>query len=1788
MTPSRSLLRVRTAILAATSLAIACLALTATAPAAQANIAGTNVVISEVYGGGGNSGATFTHDFIELYNPTGAAVSLAGWSVQYRSTSGNTAQLTNLTGSIAAGGHYLVQEATQAAVGAPLPTPNVTGAIAMAAGSGQVILANDTVAVTAVGNFATAPPRPANVVDMVGYGTAASFETQNTGTALTSSTSAQRAANGADTDQNNPDFTEATPVPQNGSVGPTPLSLVDPPDQSSEVGETITGPTLTVNGGVSPYTFAVTAGASPPGITLGSGTGTFGGVPTTDGTYNFSVTVTDSAGSPASDTKAIQWTITPAPTTTTPIADIQGTGATTPLDGQSVIAEGEVTAVYATRGLNGFFIQTPGADTANASDAIFVFAGSSFSPYPAIGDSVRVTGTAGEFGGQTQISQTNVSGIADLPGSVTPKTSVPGAACALPGTGCDTLATLAADREAMEGELIQPTAPWTVTDAYDFSPFWPGVAAGGGHFGEIGLAANSTQPLVAPTEVIDAQASAAITARTNYNNAHRLILDDGSSLNYTTAANTGTSFPWLTAGHAVRVGAEVTFPAPVVFTARNTDWRLIPTTPVTGAPTGTQPQIEQTRDDFDQGPADVGGDVKLATFNVLNFFPTTGVEYVAAGGGNGCSYFNDRAGAPVTTNQCGNPNLSSGNGPRGAANETNLTRQRDKIVAAINTANADVVSLEELENSVKFGKPRDFAIDALVTALNADVGAGTWAAVPSPSPANLPPTADQDVIRSGFIYKPANVALVGGSVVLADESGPGGNFEDAREPLAQAFKKAGTPDSEAFAVIVNHFKSKGSGTPDPDGQGNADDRRELQAQSLVTFADEFKTLRGITRVFLAGDFNAYSHEDPIDILNGAGYTNLESTIDPEEKSYNFDGQIGSLDHVLANGPALADVADVDVWQINSYESVYYEYSRFNYNITQLYAANPFRSSDHNPEVIGIDVADAPTTAEIQILGTNDFHGRIQNDAASASAGAGVLAGAVKQLRVANPNTVFAAAGDLIGASTFESFIAKDKPTIDALNEAGLDVSSVGNHEFDQGYDDLVNRVMADYDAEDNPYGGAEWKYLGANVKFRDSGDPALDGTWIKEMDGVQVGFVGAVTEHLNELVSPGGISEIEVTDIVDATNDAADALVAEGADVVVLLVHEGAPNTNCTTMDDDPTSDFGSIVTGVNENVDAIVSGHTHLEYNCSFPVAEWAGDADHPVKDRPVVSSGQYGIALNKLVFTVDKATGTVESVTQNVLKLKTCTPVAPQTACGAPPATPWTNNYPTDGPTQAIVNAAVAQAEVLGAVPLGQIAGPFKRGVVAAGTENRGAESNLGNLVAEVQRWATSSPTTGSAEIAFMNPGGLRADMVGSGAGSAKTVSFKQAATVQPFANTLVNMTLNGAQIKQALEQQWQPTGSSRPFLKLGISEGFKYTYDPQAPAGSRIGTMWLNGVPVTPAATFSVTVNSFLATGGDNFGAFAGGTDKRDTGKTDLQGMVDYLDEFANVAEGDDPLPVDSSQRAVGIHFPAGAPASYHPGQHVVFDVSSWSMSNGTDVKDTAVRVLRNGALIGTVSLDNTVAATPFDETGKATVDVVVPGGLTDTMTLDLVGANTGTRTSVTVDVDKAPTTLTVADASVEWGKVASLLVTVNGGTRIPTGTIDAFEGSTLVATGRLNSAGRAQMKVPAKALLPGVHTLRFVYSGDSFYDTSDANAQLDGGQGRPDGHGRQPVLPVRLEPDGTGHHHRWRSRAHPGRRRDDLPGWHRARHGAGDQPGRRRAARHEGTPGGQPQPDGQLLG
>ena len=305
-----------------------------------------------------------------------------------------------------------------------------------------------------------------------------------------------------------------------------------------------------------------------------------------------------------------------------------------------------MTAAYPTGGFNGFYIQTPGADTADASDAIFVYGGSGgFASYPAIGDSVDVTGTVGENFGKTQIASATWSPHGSSLGTVTAKTVVPGTDCALPGSACDNAAALDTAREAAEGEAFQPTGNWTLTDVYDGGPFYAAGTqlqlelrrAGRGR-GEHQAAGRADRALRRPDPGGPDDEPAGVERRAPDHRRRRFehqLLDDA----------TGSPFPWMTPTNVPRVGAAITFPAPTILIKDFSQWRLLPSSQVVGAPSATQPQLQQTRA-ANAAPQNVGGDVKLATFNVLNFFPTDGNEYVAAGGGNACTYFTDRAGQP--------------------------------------------------------------------------------------------------------------------------------------------------------------------------------------------------------------------------------------------------------------------------------------------------------------------------------------------------------------------------------------------------------------------------------------------------------------------------------------------------------------------------------------------------------------------------------------------------------------------------------------------------------------------------------------------------------------------------------------------------------------------------------------------------------------------------------------------------------------------------------------------------------------------------------------------------------------------------------------------------------------------------------------------------------------------------------------------------------------------------------------------------------------------------------------
>lgn len=512
---------------------------------------------------------------------------------------------------------------------------------------------------------------------------------------------------------------------------------------------------------------------------------------------------------------------------------------------------------------------------------------------------------------------------------------------------------------------------------------------------------------------------------------------------------------------------------------------------------------------------------------------------------------------------------------------------------------------------------------------------------------------------------------------------------------------------------------------------------------------------------------------------------------------------------------------------------------------------------------------APGTFTLDILDINDFHGRIAQD--RDSAGAAILAGAVDTLRAANPNTLFVSAGDNIGASTFASASQKDAPTIEALGAGGLDVSTVGNHEFDRGFKDLKGRVIQSY-AKASGQDGADFA-LGANVYDKATGEPALKEYAIREVNGVNVGFIGTVTADVPSLVTPTGIKDLTFGNELEAVNRVAKQLsdgdtTNDEASVIVVLSHNGSENTSCGTIAAEKTT-YGELVRGASEQVDAIVSGHTHQPYNC-----EIAGPTG---TERPVVQADQYGTTLGKISLEVDEASGEVASSSTELL------PLAIKDDAGE-----WVYT-PNKSVTQ-IVDTAITESEKVGNQKIGQISADILRGGKEPGSD-RGVESTLGNTVADIHLWATSNEdfAGAKAQIAFMNAGGLRADLL---YGKDGTVSYKAAADVQPFANTLKTFDLTGAQIREALEQQWQPNGSERSKLQLGISDGLSYTYVEKAPRGEHIKDITFNGEPLDEKATFHVVANAFLAAGGDNFAAFAEGTNQADSGQIDLDATVNYF--------------------------------------------------------------------------------------------------------------------------------------------------------------------------------------------------------------------------------------------------------------------------------------------------------
>lgn len=593
---------------------------------------------------------------------------------------------------------------------------------------------------------------------------------------------------------------------------------------------------------------------------------------------------------------------------------------------------------------------------------------------------------------------------------------------------------------------------------------------------------------------------------------------------------------------------------------------------------------------------------------------------------------------------------------------------------------------------------------------------------------------------------------------------------------------------------------------------------------------------------------------------------------------------------------------------------------------------------------------APGDVSIDVYTINDFHGHLEQNLSSGEAGAASIATAVASFRAANPNATLVSAGDNISGSPFISQALNDEPTIDVLNQIGVSVTSLGNHEFDHGRSDVDGRIS---DRSNFPY-------ISANLFDTATGEHAYAPYNVQTFDGVKVGFIGAVTEDLPTLVNPDGINTLKVAGIVESVNAAAAELkdgIDDGengeADVLVLLMHEGAASATANLTD--PNTVFGEIVTGTAPSVDAIASAHTHNLYAQNVTVGS---------KTLPVLQTASYGTNLGHFNFQVNPTSKAISSSTAETIPL-----VVKGVAA-----------YAQDPTVAAIVADAKQRSSVIGLQPVGSISADFKRAVQTDGKENRGGESTLGNIVADGQLWATRDLGT---QLAFMNPGGLRADIAVAPDG---VVTYEESATVQPFANSLFTQTLTGAQVKTVLEQQWQP-GQSRPFLKLGINKALSYTYDPSAATGSHVTEIRYNGAVVSDTDSFQVVTNSFLAGGGDNFKELALGAAKTDTGRVDLDAFKQYIG-------ANSPLTPDYGSRSIGVTLtsPATTPGTpidlgtVAPETTFSFALSSLVLS-GAPVQDSTVSVQFDGVEIATAPINPAIVDT-FDEQGTATVEVTVP--------------------------------------------------------------------------------------------------------------------------------------------------------------------------------------------------------
>jgi predicted extracellular nuclease/2',3'-cyclic-nucleotide 2'-phosphodiesterase (5'-nucleotidase family) len=1204
------------------------------------------------------------------------------------------------------------------------------------------------------------------------------------------------------------------------------------------------------------------------------------------------------------------------------IHEIQGSAEASPLLGQAVTIEAIVIGDFQNgdgdsgRNLGGFYVQEENADAdgnALTSEGIFVFEGGTSITALNVGDKVRISGTVGEFSGETQLqSITAITAISS--GNPLPTAaliSLPASEVTLNQNGL-----YQPELEAFEGMRVEFTDTLTISELFQLD-----------RFNEIRLVQGERPQQFTQLNAPDAAAYAAYLQQVG---ARTIVYDDGLNVQNAAIGNLDGFGPAFDTASAPRMGDTISGLEGVLSyqwagnAASGATWR------VRSAVDGTN--VFEEGNPRPATPPVVGGSLKVASFNVLNFFATID-------------------GSTTTT--------AIGADPRGADDLTafgvtpasaEFERQKDKLVTAILGLEADILGLVEIENDFLSGSTGN-AIEVLVDALNAVAGPGRYAWV-DPGPQFV----GDDAIAVGFLYDTQAVGLKGDAAILATPAflDPNGSGESRnRAALAQTFEEIAS--GEAFTAVVNHFKAKGASGLDTDptvspsdvdqgdGQGYWNDTRSKAAQALATWLETDPTGSTDEDILILGDLNAYAKEDPITYLESIGYTDLARLYGGDDVySYVFDGQVGTLDYALANPSLLAQVTGAGDWHINADEADGLDYNLdFGRDPAIFDGSVPSRTSDHDPVVIGLALSSPMTdeTFTLQLLHFADGEAGLL-----ASQTAPNLAALVDAFEDDFTNTLILAGGDnflpgpFLAAGTDPSVIAVvgkgDNPAaadIEIHNRIGVEASTIGNHEFDLG-----TRAFSD------AVGDAAFPYLSANLEF--SGDRDISGRFIEtvgdtdlenvsalassivpsavvEKGGELIGLVGATTQILETISSTGGVEVEGFAGDGSEVNDMAllaqqlqpviDDLRNQGVDKIILMAH-----LQQIALE----QELATLLNGV--DIILAAGSNTRLGDSNDVPVP-FPGHAADFANTYPIVTTGSDGgttlivntdneyTYLGRLVVEFDADGNIIPPNSDNILGDNTAINGA-YAATAANVAAAWGVSE-AELETTAFVEGTKGEevADITEAVQAvitakdGEIAGFTNVYLEGERNQVRNQETNLGNLTADAQLEAAQDALgLGALVVSLKNGGGIRAQIgsvdyltgekqpplanpdASKPEGAVSTLDIENSLR---FNNELMIFDTTPTGLKAILEHGVAVLGNQGRFPQVG---GVSFSFDPDLPAGSRvinvaaiddagnpIARIIENGsVSATAPATITVVTINFLADGGDAYPIKANGENFR----------------------------------------------------------------------------------------------------------------------------------------------------------------------------------------------------------------------------------------------------------------------------------------------------------------------